>query len=179
VTNLPFKKQLLPANPVEQIEHKLAQGEVVSGSELLAVIEQAQGRPLDDRLRDIVRRCSLAAVRRRGRPSNCKGREDFALKEVDERYPALLKQFEEEAEQRRLSAAADGAILPKAAQTPSELAYTQILSNMKADFPNLDWRALRNKHSEWNNGCFHPVENDVDSEDFEAEIERLFPGPTE
>ena len=179
MSNIPIEKQFLAVNPVDQIQYKVAHGEAVAGGELLEAIEQAQGRPLDDRLRDIVRRCSLPAVKRRGRPSNCKGREDFALKEVDERYPALLKQFEEEAEQRRLSAAADGAILPKAAQTPSELAYTQILSNMKADFPNLDWRALRNKHSEWNNGCFHPVENDVDSEDFEAEIERLFPGPTE
>jgi hypothetical protein len=36
---------------------------------------------------------------------------------------------------------------------------------------------LRNKHSNWNNGHLHPAENDIDSEDFDAEIERQFPAP--
>ena len=43
------------------------------------------------------------------------------------------------------------------------------------DFRNVDWLALRNKHSNWNNGHFHSAENHMDSEDFDAEIERLFP----
>jgi hypothetical protein len=50
---------------------------------------------------------------------------------------------------------------------------------MKLLFPNLEWQTLRNKHSAWNNGHFHPVENDTDSEDYEAEIERLFPAVPE
>jgi hypothetical protein len=39
--------------------------------------------------------------------------------------------------------------------TPGELAYTEILQDMKADFPNIDWLALRNKHSAWKSGHFH------------------------
>lgn len=177
MTNLPFEKQHLSADPVEQIEHKLAQGEALSGSELLAVIEQAQGRPLDDRLRDVVRKFSVSAVKRRGRPINSKGREDFALEEVNARYPALLRKHEEEARRRRLLAAAKGDVLPTAEPTASELAYTEILNlkHMKRLFPSHEWETLRNKHSAWNNGHFHPVENDTDSEDYEAEIERLFP----
>jgi hypothetical protein len=48
---------------------------------------------------------------------------------------------------------------------------------MNADFPNIDWLALRNKHSQWKNGRFHPLDNHVDSEDFDAEIDRQFPAP--
>ena len=172
--NIPFKKQLLPPDPVEQIEQKLARGEAVSGDELLDGIEQAQGRPLDDRLRDVVRKFSVSAVKRRGRPINSKGREDFALEEVNARYPALLRKHEEEARRRRLLAAAKGYVLPTAEPTASELAYTEILNlkHMKRLFPSHEWETLRNKHSAWNNGHFHPVENDTDSEDYEAEIEQ-------
>jgi hypothetical protein len=125
----------------------------------------------------VVRKFSVPAVGRRGRPTNSRGQDDFALEEVNSRYPALLQKYEAEAEQKRLSAAAFGDIRPIAGPTPSELAYTDILQlkRMKRLFPNLDWRTLRNKHSAWNMGHFHPVENDTDSEDYEAEIERLFP----
>ena len=181
MSNIPSEKQVFPVDPVGQIEHKIAQGEPVSGDELLDAIEQSQGHQLDARLRLVVRRFSVSAVKRRGRPNNCKGREDFALKEVDARYPALLRKHEEEVRQRRLLAAAKGDVLPTAEPTPSELAYTEILnlSRMKHVFPNLDWETLRNKRSEWKNGHFHPVENDTDSEDFDAEIERQFPTPPE
>jgi hypothetical protein len=181
MSNIPIEKQLLPVNPVGQIEYKLAQGEAVVGDELLDAIEQSQGHRLDDRLRDVVRKFSVSAVKRRGRPINSKGPEDFALEEVNAWYPALLRKHEEEAEQKRLLAAAAGDILASAERTPSELAYTDILNlrRMKRLFRNLDWQTLRNKHSAWNNGHFHPVENDTDSEDFDAEIERQFPTPPE
>ena len=135
----------------------------------------SQGHHLEDRLRDVIRRFSVSAVKRRGRPSKSKGREDFALEEVNARYPALLRKHEEEAQERKRLAAAEGTILPRAEPTPSELAYTKILEVMQADFPKLDWQTLRNTRSEWNHGHFHPTENDIDSEDFEAEIERRFP----
>lgn len=177
MSKIPFEKQYLPVNPVEQILHKIAQGEAVPGDELLHAIEWSGGHQLDDRLRDVVSKFSVSAVKRRGRPINSKGREDFALEEVNAWYPALLRKHEEEAEQKRLLAAAAGDILASAERTPSELAYTEILNlrRMKRVFPNLAWQTLRNKRSAWNNGHFHPVENDTDSEDFEAEIERLFP----
>ena len=178
---IPFEKQRLPVNPVEQIVHKITQGEAVSGDELLDAIEQSHGHHLEERLRDVIRRFSVSAVRRRGRPSKSKGREDFALEEVNARYPALLRKHEEEAQERKRSAAAAGDILASAERTPSELAYTEILNlkHMKRLFPNLDWQTLRNKHSAWNNGHFHPSENDIDSEDYEAEIDRLFPSVPE
>jgi hypothetical protein len=179
MTNIPFENQRLPVNLVEQIEHDIAQGNAVAGDVLLGALEQSAGLQLDDRLRDVIRKFSVSAVKRRGRPSNCEAREDFALKEVDDRYPALLHKFEEEARQRRLAAAAERTVLASAERTPSELAYTEILQDMKADFPNIGWTALRNKHSAWNNGHFHSAENHTDSEDFDAEIDRLFPGPPE
>jgi len=96
---------------------------------------------------------------------------------VDARYPAILQRYEGEALQRRRSAAAEGSVLAGAEPTPSELAYREILQDMKAVFPNIDWLALRNKRSAWKNGHFHSADNDVDSEDFDAEIERHFPAP--
>jgi hypothetical protein len=180
MSNIPIEEQRLPVNPVEQIAHEIRQGEAVSGDELVHAIEWSGGH-MDDRLRDVVRRFSVSAVKRRGRPNNCKGREDFALKEVDARYPPLLRKHEEEAQQKRLLAAARGEVLPTAEPTPSELAYTEILmlKHMKRLFPNHKWETLRNKHSAWNNGHFHPVENDTDSKDYEAEIDRWFPSMPE
>jgi hypothetical protein len=107
MSNIPIEEQRLPVNPVEQIAHKITQGEAVSGDELLHAIEWSGGH-IDDRLQDVVRRFSVFAVKQRGRPGNYRGREDFALKEVDARYPALLRKHEEEARQRRLLAAAKG-----------------------------------------------------------------------
>jgi hypothetical protein len=178
---IPIEKQFLTINPIEQIEYKLAQREAVSGDELLDAIEQSEGHTLAPRLRDVVRKFSVSAVKRRGRPINSKGGEDFALEEVNAWYPALLRKHEEEARQRRLLAEAAGDILASAEPTPSELAYTDILNlrRMKRVFPNLDWQTLRDKHSAWKNGHFHPVENDTDSEDFDAEIERQCPTPPE
>ena len=181
MTTIPFEKQLLPVNPVDQLEHKIAQGQAISGDELLDAIEQSEGHSLAPRLRDVVRKFSASAVKRRGRPINSKGGEDFALEEVNAWYPALLRKHEEEAEQKRLLAAAAGDILASAERTSNELAYTDILNlrRMKHVFPNLDWQTLRNKHSEWKNGHFHPVENGTCPEDYEAEIERQFPAPPE
>jgi hypothetical protein len=148
---------------------------------LLGALEQSAGHQLDDRLRAVIRKFSVSAVKRRGRPSNPKAAEDFALADINDLYPALLRKYEEEARQRRLLAAAEGTVLPSAEQTPSELAYTEILGKkgIKAVFPNIGWTALRNMHSKWNNGRFHSAENHIRSDDFDAEIERLFPAPPE
>ena len=73
MANIPIEKQLLAVNPIERIEHKIAQGEAIPGGELLDAIEQSQGHTLDDRARDVVRRFSVSPVKRRGRPNNCKG----------------------------------------------------------------------------------------------------------
>jgi hypothetical protein len=94
MSNIPLEKQRLQIDPIEQIERKIAQGTIVPGDELLHAIERSQSHQLDHRLRDIVRKSSISAVKRRGRPSNCKGREDFALAQLDARYPALLREYD-------------------------------------------------------------------------------------
>jgi hypothetical protein len=177
MSNIPIEKQRLSVDPVERIDRKIAQGNAISGDELLHAIEQSQGGQLEDRLRDVVRKFSVSALKRRGRPSNCRGREDFAMADVDARYPAVLRKYKEESLQQQRLAAADGDEQASAEPTPSELAYKEILQDMQANFPNIDWRALQNKHSEWKNGHWHSAENSVDSEDFDAEIERQFPTP--
>jgi len=179
MSKTPFEKQRLQVNLVEQIEHEIALGHGASGDVLLAAIEQSVGFELDAPLRNVLPKFSSPAVSRRGRPSNPKGREDFALREVDARYSRLLRKHQEEAEQRRRLAAAAGDVLASAEPTPSELAYIEILKlkHIKRLFPSLDWLALRNKHSQWKNGHFHSADNHVDSEDFDAEIEWQFPAP--
>jgi hypothetical protein len=144
------------------------------------VVEFSTDHRLNDRLRKMISRFSVAAVKSRGRPCTNKGAEDFALAEVDARYPALLRQYEGDARQRRLYATAEGNVLPSGEQTPSELAYTELqnLKGSKAAFPNIGWQALRNKHSAWKSGYFHSEDNRIDSDDFDAEIERLFPAPS-
>jgi hypothetical protein len=91
MSTIPFEKQLLPLNPVDQLEHKIAQGQAISGDELLDAIEQSEGHSLAHRLRAVVRKFSVSAVKRRGRPINSKGAEDLALGEVNAWYPARLR----------------------------------------------------------------------------------------
>jgi hypothetical protein len=169
MSRIPFEKQRLPTDAIERIEADMAQGQAIAGDELLRAIG-SEGHELSPRLREILRKTSIAAVSRRGRPKRPKGSEDFALKEVDELYPALLRKHKDEAVKRKAARA-------KSDLVPSELAYREIAEIMQKDFPNLDWRALANKHSEWKNGQAHPAENEVDSEDFDAAIERHFPSP--
>jgi hypothetical protein len=177
MSNIPFEKQRLSVDLIGEIERAITAGNSVSGSDLLAAIEQSIEIQLAARLRGIVSKFFIPAVRRRGRPRNCRGREDFALEEVDARYPRLLRKYEKKARQSRRLAAAKGAVLPSAQRTPSESAYSEILQDMQTDFPNVDWKALCNKHSAWNTGHFHSSESHIDSQDFEAEIERQFPTP--
>jgi hypothetical protein len=177
MSNILIEQQRLAVDPIEQLERAIAQGNALCGEELLRAIEQSESRQLDDRLRDVILKFSVSAGKRRGRPSHCKGREDFALEELDDRYPALLREYEEGAQQSRHLAAAKGDVLANAEPTPSELAYREILQDMQTDFPNINWLALRNKHSAWKNGHFHSSESHVDSVDFDAEIKRQFPKP--
>jgi hypothetical protein len=179
MTNIPFEQQRLAVNPIEHIQWEIMQGNAISGDELLDAIERSLNHRLEGRLRDVVSKCSVSAVKRRGRPSNCKGREDFALAELDALYPALLQKYEEKAQQSRRLAAVEGDVLARAKRTPGELAYVEILQSMKSDFPNIDWLALRNKHSAWKNDHFQSPENCVDSEDIYAEIDQQFPKPTD
>ena len=164
MTKIPFEKQYL-INPVERIKLDRAQRVAVTGDALLHAIEWSLGHRLDDPLREEVSKFSISADKRRGRPRSCNHLENFALGEVNARYPALLQKYEEDAKQR-CSAAGSG-VLARAEPTPSELAYTEILRDMPKDFVNISWQALRNKHSIWKSAI-------IDSEDYDAEIDRRF-----
>lgn len=158
---IPFNKQRLPRDFVENIKFDHARGQAVAGEDLLRALEQRLG-PLPSDLRELFPFFSIPAVRQRGRPANDRGREDFGLAELDERYAQLLLKFQ-----------AAPRMHDKLA--PSERAYRQLAAEMNDIFGSIDWRALSNKHSAWKNGRFHRPEDVVDSEDFDAEIERQFP----
>jgi hypothetical protein len=99
---------------------------------------------------------------------------DFALAKVDQRYPAL-RRYEERKKDRLLKS---GKAVLKG-DSPSLLAYARLLRHMKDEFGPMTPEALKNMHSKYRKGHFHPVENDTDSEDYEAEIDRLFPSVPE
>jgi hypothetical protein len=161
--NIPFEKQLFPIT-VEQIEHQIALGKAVSGDELHHAIERSTGHQLDWRLRMIISKFFVPPQKRRGRPPNGRAREDFALEQLDEDYAVLLRQFQDAA--RNDSVPND--------QSPSECAYRKLATDMKDHFSHVDGRALANKHSIWKKRSI-PTDDQLDSEDFEAEIDRLFP----
>ena len=77
----------------------------------------------------------------------------------------LLRQFQSEERSRTT----------REKTTPSERAYRVLATEFKDVFGNIDWLSLRNKHSSWKTGRFYPADSVVDSEDFDAEIERQFP----
>ena len=163
---IPYEAQQRLPITVEQIEYQIAQGMAVSGVELRRAIECSVGRPLDDRLREVISMFSVAAVKRRGRPSSCRGREDFAMEELDRLYSDLLQTFQDDADRKSVSKD----------PSPSERAYRQLATEMKDDLGNIDWRSVANKHSVWKKRSI-PTDDQYDSEDFDAEIERLFPRP--
>ena len=54
MSNIPFEKQRLPVDLVGEIEREITAGSSVSGSDLLAAIEQSVEIQLAARLRNIV-----------------------------------------------------------------------------------------------------------------------------
>ncbi len=170
MTNIPFSSQILPNNPLASVQACIRDGKPVSGADILLTIEQSIERQLPETVRNIVRRAIIPAVKTLGRPSKFGASLDLALDKVDQRYPALLR-YEERKKDRLLKSG-------KAAlkgESPSLLAYARLLRHMKDEFGPITREGLRNMHSAWKNGHLHSTENDTDSEDFDAEIERQFP----
>jgi hypothetical protein len=161
--SIPFSQQRLKRDFAEDIEADLKSGRAVLGEDLLRAVEQRLG-PLPVELRNLFPTFASPAVPRRGRPPSNRARDDFAMKKVDEHYHSLLEKFQSE---EKTGSKAE--YLP-----PNERAYRQLADKFRDVF-NSDWRALRNKHSAWKNGHFHSSDGFVDSEDFDAEIERQFP----
>ena len=162
--SVPFNQQRLQRDFVATIKTEQASGKAVPGADLLCAVEQRMG-PLPEDLRELFSAFSIPAVRRPGRPAGNSAREDFGLEDLDERYTTLLRQFQSEERSRTT----------REKTTPSERAYRVLATEFKDVFGNIDWLSLRNKHSSWKTGRFHPADSVVDSEDFDAEIERQFP----
>jgi hypothetical protein len=174
MTKIPFADQILPTDYLLSAQTNIEAGKPVSGEDLLLAIEQSIEQRLPEAVRSVVRRAIIPAVKTRGRPSKFGASLDLALEKVDQRYPALLR-YEKRKKDRLLKSG-------KAAQkgeSPSLLAYDRLLKPISREFGPISREALRNMHSEWRNGHFHSAGNHVDSEDYDAEIERLFPAVPE
>ena len=173
MSKIPFADQILPTDYLLSAQTNIEACKPVSGEDLLLAIEQSIQQRLSEAVSNVVRRAIIPAVKVRGRPSKFGASLDLALEKLDQRYPALLR-YEQRKKDRLLKSG-------KAAQkgdSPSILAYERLLRHMKDEFP-MSWEALKNMHSAWRNGHFHSAENHVDSEDHDAEIERLFPAVPE
>ena len=171
---IPFSAQILPVNYLAFVQAYVRAGKPVSGEDILLTIEQSIRQQLPEDVRSLVRLSVIPAVKARGRPSKFGAQLDFALEQVDRRYPAVLR-YEARKKTRLLKS---GKLAPKG-ESPAMFAYSRLLRHMKDEFGPINWEALKNMHSAWRNGHFHSAESHVDSEDLDAEIERLFPAPLE
>ena len=169
--NISFSRQTLPIDYVSSAQADIKAARSVSGIALLAAIEQSIQQQLPGAVRKIIRRALIPAVKTRGRPTKFGASLDLALDRVHTRYPALLR-YEQRNKDR-------GKGISRGASSPSKLAYERLLRHMKRDFGPITWEALRNMHSMWTNGRLHAPHNQIDSEDFDAEIDRQFPKPSD
>jgi hypothetical protein len=174
MSKIDIRDQVLPPDHLAFVQTSIAGGNGVAGEDLLLAIEQSIQQLLSEAVRAVVRRANIPAVKTRGRPSKFGASLDLALEKVDQRYPALLRY-----EQRKKDRLPNSGKAPEKGESPSLLAYSRLLKPISREFGAITWEALRNMHSAWRNGHFHPVENDTDSEDFDDEIERQFPTPPE
>jgi hypothetical protein len=174
MSKIPFADQILPTDYLLSAQTNIEAGKPVSGEDLLLAIEQSIQQRLPEAVRNVIRRAIIPAVKVRGRPSKFGASLDLALEKVDRRYPALLR-YEQRKKDRLLKSG-------KAAQkgeSPSLLAYDRLRKPISREFGPISREALSTMHSAWRNGHFHSAENHVDSEDYDAEIERLFPAVSE
>jgi hypothetical protein len=174
MSKIPFADQILPTDYLLSAQTNIEAGKPVSGEDLLLAIEHSIQQRLPEAVRNVVRRAIIPAVKTRGRPSKFGASLDLALEKVDQRYPALLR-YEQRKKDRLLKSG-------KAAQkgeSPSLLAYDRLRKPISREFGPISREALSTMHSAWRNGHFHSAENQVDSEDYDAEIKRLFPAVPE
>lgn len=167
---IPFSDQILPVDYLLSVRIGIRAGKLIPGGDLLRLIEQCTGQLLPEDARNVVRLALIPPVKTRGRPSKFGAPLDLALEKVDHRYPALLR-YEK---RKRVRLQRSGKVALKG-ESPSLLAYNRLVRHMKNDFGPITREALKTMHSAWKNGHFHAAENHVDSKDYDAEIERMFP----
>ena len=162
----PIKQQRLRGDTLQFLQHERSLGNEIGGEAILRAVEQFAGKAATGGLRELLLEASIPQRKpgRRGRPCNHSGKDDFALEQIDKIYPWLLKRYQtnkpEDSAERR---------------APSERAYRFLARRARKVLMNIDWASLRNKHTRWKRGRFHAIENSIDSEDYEAEIDRQFP----
>jgi hypothetical protein len=174
MSKIDIRDQVLPPDHLAFVQTSIAGGNGVAGEDLLLAIEQRIQQPLSEAVRAVVRRANIPAVKTRGRPPKFGVLLDLALDKVDQRYPALLRY-----EKRKKKLLLKSGKVPQKGDSPSMLAYARLLRHMKDEFGPMTRDALKNMHSAWRKGHFHSAENHVDSEDYDAEIDRLFPSVPE
>jgi len=85
--------------------------------------------------------------KRPGRSPNHPAEQDFTLEQIDRIYPWLCRRLK--ADQATQKRAADHI-------ATSERAYRLLASWARRCLKNIDWTTLRNKHTSWKGGRFHP-----------------------
>jgi hypothetical protein len=173
MSKVSFADQFLPIDYLLGAQTDIKAGKSVSGNDLLLAIEQAIQQSLPDEVRSIVRQASIPNLKTRGRPRKFGASLDLALDRVDHFYPALLRY-----EQRKRDIFLRSGKARSKGDSPSMLAYTRLLRHMKNEFGPMTWEALRNMHSRWRMGRFHSAKNNVDSDDFDDEVDGRFPAAT-
>jgi hypothetical protein len=172
MSKIPFLQQRLRRSAhdaIEFLKQERALGHALRSEDLLEAVVLSVGPDLAPDLRELFPEFSAPERKRRGRPRPTPTKRaihDFAMEKLDRLYPRLLRR-----------ARNAGRSEPKADHvSPSERVYQMLAARWK-EFRNINSRALRNQHSRWKQGHFHSVNDCVDSEDFEAEIDRQFPPP--
>ncbi len=157
---VPFRKQVRPVDHLQAAEWMLEKGEKPSNEQLARAIEHIGDRPLPRLMKaHLVRLLRGEIAAPKGRKPVSDAKLSFAMEEVDELYQTIRAEFVSQRRQQKASAR------PRGGPSPSEYAYREVLKRMKRDFPNLDWRSLRNMHSKWRRGTLVKLHAEPDDGD--------------
>lgn len=163
---IPIDHQRLQRDPIEILSSILHLRGSLSGNDVLNALEHTTNRPLPEHLRKHIAALTDPTISKRGRPAPTpheRAVHDFTMRQLDRNYRRLLVDFKSD------KAGANG-------QSPSERAYRKLAYDMKQELGLLlDWRSLQNIHSAWRSGALYDADENVDSNDFDVQIDRQFP----
>lgn len=162
----PIEHQSLQRDPIEILSSILHLRGSLSGNDVLDALERTTNHPLPEPLRERIAALTDPTINKRGRPAPTpheRAVHDFTMRQLDRNYRRLLVDFKNE------KAGADR-------QSPSERAYRKLADDMKQELGLLlDWHSVQNTHSAWRSGAVYNADENVDSNDFDLEIELQFP----
>lgn len=159
----PINQQQLRSDALQSLRHERSLGNEIGGEAILRAVEEFAGKAATAGLRELLVEASIPhrTPRRRGRPCNHRGKEDFVMEQIDKIYPWLLKRYQT----NKLEVTAER-------RPASERAYRFLAHRARNILNNIDWTSLRNKHTRWKRGRFHAIEMCIDSDDYDSEIDR-------